>query len=119
MLNLAVLPFMPIVGAMTANLSQLIRGENTRKISVGLKTFITACAAFASVWFLLLVTAIYTGGDTNTAAGVEVLALFVAGLAVFSIFKLDRFIGERTQVWLYRLALPIMVISCLTVSLFG
>lgn len=119
MLNLFVVPLMPLVGALTANLSTMIRGESAIKLSIGMKTFVCAATAFASVWFALLVTAIYTGGDTNTLAGVEVLLLFMSGLIAYSVLKLERFITASVQLWLFRLALPLIVFACLLVMMFG
>lgn len=118
-LNINVVPLMPLVGMITANLNTMVRGESKASISIGMKTFVLASIAFATVWFALLVTAIYTGGDTNTLAGIEVLILFIIGLSGYSLLKLERFIGVMVQVWLYRLALPIVIISCLLVMLFG
>lgn len=122
MLNLAVIPLMPLVGALTANLSELIRGENKHyhpKMVIGTKTFTLAAAAFTTVWFALLVTAIYTGGDSNTLAGVEVLVLFLTGLGLYTGLKGSRFLNETAQVWLYRLALPTTLAACFLVARFG
>lgn len=119
MLNIFVTPLMLIVGALTANLSTMIRGESKLKLNIGMKTFVCAATAFASVWFALLVTAIYTGGDTNTLAGVEVLMLFLTGLIAYRLLKLDRFITASVQLWLFRLALPLILFSCWLVMMFG
>ncbi|WP_394203473.1 hypothetical protein [Shewanella waksmanii] len=119
MLNPLVIPIMPFVGAIAANLNELVRGESQIKRSIGMKTFASASAAFASVWFMLLVTAIYTGGDNNTIAGIEVIMLFLAGLGVYTAFKLGRFLSDDMQVWLYRLALPVMAVGCAVVAFLG
>ncbi|QLE85220.1 MULTISPECIES: hypothetical protein [Shewanella] len=119
MLNPLVIPIMPFIGAIAANLNELVRGESTLKRTIGMKTFASASAAFASVWFMLLITAIYTGGDSNTIAGVEVLMLFLAGLGTYSAFKLGRFLTDSMQVWLYRLALPVMALGCGVVAYLG
>ncbi len=122
MLNLVVVPLMPFVGALTANLSELIRGENKEfhpNLEVGTKTFTLAAVAFTLVWFALLVTAITTGGGADSIAGVEVLALFLIGLGFYLWVKATRFLSETAQVWIYRLALPSMLVACLLVSRFG
>ncbi|WP_076409580.1 hypothetical protein [Shewanella sp. UCD-KL12] len=122
MLNLVVVPLMPLVGALTANLSELIRGENKEfhpNLSVGIKTFTLAAAAFTLVWFALLITAITTGGGSDVLAGIEVLALFMIGLGLYLSLKATRFLSETAQLWMYRLALPVTLTACLLVSLFG
>ncbi|QFU22484.1 hypothetical protein FM038_010155 [Shewanella eurypsychrophilus] len=122
MLNLAVVPLMPLVGALTANLSELIRGENKSflpDLDIGVKTFTLAAAGFTVVWFALLVTAIFTGGDTDTLAGVEVLGLFLAGFALHSWLKGSRLLSPGVQLWTYRLAIPFILGACLLVTKLG
>ncbi len=122
MLNFIVVPLMPLVGALTANLNELIRGESAQlhpKMSIGIKTFSVAAAGFAVVWFALLITAIYTSGNISTRAGVEVLMLFLAGLGVTAALKGSRFISDRAQLWIYRLSLPFILLSSALVIKFG
>ncbi|MEC4724879.1 hypothetical protein HWQ46_04855 [Shewanella sp. D64] len=122
MLNLIVVPLMPLVGALTANLNELIRGESAQqhpKMSIGVKTFSLAVAGFAVVWFALLITAIYTSGNISTRAGVEVLMLFLVGFGLTVVFKASRFISDSAQLWIYRLALPIILLSSALVIQFG
>ncbi|EDP98740.1 hypothetical protein KT99_11844 [Shewanella benthica KT99] len=121
-LNLVVVPLMPLVGALTANLSELIRGENKAflpNLNVGMKTFSLAAAGFTVVWFALLVTAIFTGGDTDTIAGVEVLMLFLAGFALHSWLKGSRVFSPGVQLWTYRLAIPLILAACVLVTKLG
>ncbi|MBE7216616.1 hypothetical protein MK852_21730 [Shewanella benthica] len=122
MLNLVVVPLMPLVGALTANLSELIRGENKSflpNLNVGIKTFSLAAAGFTVVWFALLVTAIFTGGDTDTIAGVEVLMLFLAGFGLHSWLKGSRVFSPGVQLWTYRLAIPLILAACVLVTKLG
>ena len=122
MLNLVVVPLMPLVGALTANLSELIRGENKSflpNLNGGLKTFSLAAAGFTVVWFALLVTAIFTGGDTDTIAGVEVLMLFLAGFGLHSWLKGSRVFSPGVQLWTYRLAIPLILAACVLVTKLG
>ena len=122
MLNLVVVPLMPLVGALTANLSELIRGENKSflpNLDVGIKTFSLAAAGFTVVWFALLVTAIFTGGDTDTIAGVEVLMLFLAGFGLHSWLKGSRVFSPGVQLWTYRLAIPLILAACVLVTKLG
>ncbi|MBL4817407.1 hypothetical protein [Shewanella sp.] len=122
MLNLVVVPLMPLVGALTANLSELIRGENKSflpNLNVGMKTFSLAAAGFTVVWFALLVTAIFTGGDTDTIAGVEVLMLFLAGFGLHSWLKGSRVFSPGVQLWTYRLAIPLILAACVLVTKLG
>lgn len=122
MLNLIVVPLMPLVGALTANLNELIRGESTHlhpKMSIGVKTFTLAVAGFAVVWFALLITAIYTSGNISTRAGVEVLILFLVGFGLTASLKASRFVSDRVQLWIYRLALPLILLSSALVIQFG
>ncbi|WP_299789161.1 hypothetical protein [uncultured Shewanella sp.] len=122
MLNLIVLPLMPLVGALTANLNELVRGETLEshpKLTIGMKTFTAAAAGFAMVWFALLVTAIYAGGETDSVAGVEVLLLFLAGLFVYSAIKGSRLLSDKVQLWVYRLAIPFIFVSSFIVMKLG
>ncbi len=122
MLNLTVLPLMPLVGALTANLNELIRGESVKvhpKLTIGVKTFSVAAAGFAIVWFALLVTAIYAGGEADNIAGIEVLILFLAGFFIHSGSQASRLLSERTQLWVYRLSIPFILVSSLVVLKFG
>ena len=72
MLNPLVIPLVPIVGAVTANLTELIRGESKAwhpNMDIGMKTFTFAIAAYVLVWFALLVTAISVGGSNHMSSG--------------------------------------------------
>ena len=106
---------MPLVGMIAVNLNTMIRGESKAKVSVGIKTFVLASVAFSAQWFVLWATAIYTGGDTNTLAGIEVLALFVIGIFIYSLFQFEHFIG----CYYTALVISLVIISCLSVMAFG
>jgi len=121
-LNLTVLPLMPLVGALTANLNELIRGETVKvhpKLTIGMKTFSVAAAGFAIVWFALLVTAIYAGGEADNIAGIEVLILFLAGFFIHSGISASRLFNEGAQLWVYRLSIPFILVSSFIVLKFG
>ncbi|MCL1048895.1 hypothetical protein L2755_04530 [Shewanella abyssi] len=122
MLNLSVVPIMPILGMLTANLNELIRGEAIQwhpKLTIGIKTFNVAITAFAIIWFALLVTAIDVSELGGIIAGVEVLVLFLAGISFYSLVSLPKFIHRTIQLWLYRFALPIMLIGSFWVIQYG
>jgi len=121
-LNLTVLPLLPLVGALTANLNELIRGETVTvhpKLIIGMKTFSVAAAGFAIVWFALLVTAIYAGGEADNIAGIEVLVLFLAGFFIHSGVRASRLLSEGAQLWVYRLAIPFILVTSFIVLKFG
>ena len=122
MLNPAVIPLVPLIGALTANLTELIRGEFKvwhPNMDIGIKTFTLAIAAYVVVWFALLVTAINVGGDSNMSSGLEVLGFFMLGLGVYTFAKVTRFVSSGLQLWLYRLALPSLLLCCVLISHFG
>ena len=122
MLNPLVIPLVTIVGAVTANLTELIRGESKAwnpNMDIGMKTFTFAIAAYVLVWFALLVTAISVGGSNHMSSGFEVIGLFLAGLGVYTYGKGTRFVSSQLQLWLYRLALPGLLLSCGLISYFG
>ncbi|MDT3273890.1 hypothetical protein Q4Q54_10400 [Shewanella sp. SP2S2-4] len=122
MLNPAVIPLVPLIGALTANLTELIRGEFKvwhPNMDIGIKTFTLAIAAYVVVWFALLVTAINVGGDSNMSSGLEVLGFFMLGLGVYTFAKVTRFVSSALQLWLYRLALPSLLLCCVLISHFG
>ncbi|MCS6136226.1 hypothetical protein G3496_14940 [Shewanella baltica] len=122
MLNPAVIPLVPLIGALTANLTELIRGEFKvwhPNIDIGIKTFTLAIAAYVVVWFALLVTAINVGGGSNMSSGLEVLGFFMLGLGVYTFAKGTRFVSSELQLWLYRLALPSLLLCCVLISHFG
>lgn len=122
MLNPIIIPLVPIVGAVTANLTELIRGESKAwhpNIDVGMKTFTFAIAAYVVVWFALLVTAISVAGTNKMSSGFEVMVLFLLGLGVYTFGKGTRFVSSELQLWLYRLALPGLLLSCGLISYFG
>lgn len=113
---------MPILGMLTANLNELIRGEAIQwhpKLTIGIKTFNVAITAFAIIWFALLVTAIDVSQQGSVIAGVEVLVLFLAGISIYSLVSLSKFIHRTIQLWLYRFALPIMLFGSFLVIQFG
>ncbi|MCL1089533.1 hypothetical protein L2744_07915 [Shewanella profunda] len=122
MLNPAVIPLIPIVGAIAANLTELIRGESKiwhPEMEIGIKTFTLAITAYVAVWFALLVTAINAGGTSDMLAGFEVLGFFILGLGVYTFAKCSRFVTSALQLWIYRLALPCLLIFCTLISRFG
>ncbi|AAN55798.1 hypothetical protein HRJ35_15440 [Shewanella oneidensis MR-1] len=122
MLNPIVIPLVPMVGAVTANLTELIRGESKTwhpNIDIGMKTFIFAIAAYVVVWFALLVTAIIVGGTDHISSGLEVIGLFLLGLGFYTWGNGRRFVSSELQLWLYRLALPGVLLSCGVISYFG
>ncbi|WP_330147133.1 hypothetical protein [Shewanella oncorhynchi] len=122
MLNPEVIPLVPLIGALTANLTELIRGEFKvwhPNMDIGIKTFTLAIAAYVVVWFALLVTAINVGGDSNMSSGLEVLGFFMFGLGVYTFAKGTRFVSSEFQLWIYRLALPSLLLCCVLISHFG
>ena len=122
MLNPAVIPLVPLIGALTANLTELIRGEFKvwhPNMDIGIKTFTLAIAAYVVVWFALLVTAINVGGDSNMSSGLEVLGFFMLGFFVYTFAKGTRFVSSALQLWLYRVALPSLLLCCVLISHFG
>ncbi|MCG9966081.1 MAG: hypothetical protein ACRDCT_20690 [Shewanella sp.] len=122
MLNPIVIPLVPIVGAVTANLTELIRGESKvwhPNLNIGMKTFTFAIAAYVVVWFALLVTAISVAGTNQMSSGFEVMVLFLLGLGLYTLGKGTRFVNSQLQLWLYRLALPGLLLSCGLISYFG
>ncbi|MEZ9821409.1 hypothetical protein AB4238_12430 [Shewanella sp. 10N.286.45.A1] len=122
MINPLVLPVMSILGMMTANLNELVRGESARwhpKLIIGVKTFNAAAAGFAFIWFALLVTAISISDEYSVLSGVLVLGLFLAGILAYGLIHGAKFIGSNTQLWLYRLSLPLMAIGCYLVAQLG
>ncbi|MCL1094750.1 hypothetical protein [Shewanella kaireitica] len=122
MINPLVLPVMSILGMMTANLNELVRGESAHwhpKLVIGVKTFNAAAAGFAFIWFGLLITAISISDEYSVASGVLVLGLFLAGILAYGLIKGAKFIGSKAQLWLYRLSVPIMAIGCYLVAQLG
>ncbi|MGS0680121.1 hypothetical protein ACVBIL_03055 [Shewanella sp. 125m-7] len=122
MLNPIVIPIMPILGIITANINELIRGESSARLptlQLGVKTFNMAVAAFSIVWFALLIAAIDVSNANSVLAGIEVMGLFLAGIAIYTLFNGGKYLGERSQVWVYRLALPAVLAGSFFVSQFG
>lgn len=122
MLNPAVIPLVPIIGALTANLTELVRGESKiwhPEMEIGIKTFTFAITAYVAIWFALLVTAIYSGGTSDMLAGFEVLGFFLLGLGIYTFAKCSRFITRSLQLWIYRLALPCLLVCCTLITHFG
>ncbi|MCG9730701.1 hypothetical protein L1D44_12740 [Shewanella sp. Isolate13] len=122
MLNPIVIPIMPILGIITANINELIRGESLArfpKLQLGVKTFNLAVAAFTVVWFALLIAAIDVSNANSVLAGIQVMALFLAGIGAYTLFNGGRLLGEKSQLWLYRLALPTVLVGSFFVSQFG
>ncbi|WP_226684575.1 hypothetical protein [Shewanella indica] len=122
MLNPAMFPVMAMLGAIAANLTELVRGENSRwqpAMEIGVRTFSLAIAAYTVLWFALLTAAVYAGGDADVMAGVEVLGTFQVGMGIYSLFHLSRFISSKLQLWIYRLALPLVIGGSFLVSKFG
>lgn len=118
-LNPVVIPLMPIVGLLTAKLNVLLRGELKLSDPIGLKTIVSAACGFACVWFALLITAIYGGGESDLFAGGEVLLFFTLGFLFHRFVDLSRLIGAKAQLWLYRLSLPLIVVACFSVVNWG
>jgi len=122
MLNPAMFPVMAMLGAIAANLTELVRGENSwwqPAMEIGVRTFSLAIAAYTVLWFALLTAAVYAGGDADVMAGVEVLGTFLVGMGIYSLFHLSRFISSKLQLWIYRLALPLVIGGSFLVSKFG
>ncbi|ABZ76345.1 conserved hypothetical protein [Shewanella halifaxensis HAW-EB4] len=122
MLNPIVIPIMPILGIITANINELIRGESLARfpqLELGVKTFNLAVAAFTLVWFALLITAIDVSNAVSVFAGIEVMALFLAGIGAYTLFNGGKYFGQTSQLWLYRLALPTVLVGCFFVGQFG
>lgn len=113
---------MPILGIITANINELIRGESLARfptLQLGVKTFNLAVAAFTLVWFALLIAAIDVSNANSVLAGIEVMALFLAGIGAYTLFNGGRLLSEKSQLWLYRLALPAVLAGSFFVSQFG
>ncbi|MGI2853342.1 hypothetical protein ACRTDR_03830 [Shewanella algae] len=70
-------------------------------------------------YFALLTAAVYAGKGTDVVAGVEVLGTFLVGMGIYSLFQLSRFINDKVQLWIYRLALPLVIGGSFLVSKFG
>ncbi|GIU45748.1 hypothetical protein TUM4438_19940 [Shewanella sairae] len=122
MLNPIVIPIMPILGIITANINELIRGESSARLpqlQLGVKTFNAAVAAFSIVWFALLITAIDVSNANSVIAGIEVMGLFLAGIAIYTISNGGKYFGATTQLWVYRLALPLVLSGSFLVGQFG
>ncbi|PKG57676.1 hypothetical protein CXF83_15205 [Shewanella sp. Choline-02u-19] len=122
MINPLVIPIMPVLGVLTANLNELIRGEVVNlhpKLMIGIKTFNAAAAGFAFIWFALLVTAISISDQYSALTGALIIGLFLLGIAIYGIFKGAKFLSASTQVWIYRLALPLMALGSYLVVHFG
>ncbi|MGS0828001.1 hypothetical protein ACVBIO_19645 [Shewanella sp. 0m-8] len=122
MLNPIVIPIMPLLGIITANINELIRGESVArfpKLQLGVKTFNLAVAAFTVVWFALLVTAIDVSNANSVLAGIEVMVLFLAGIGIYTLSNGGKYFSEKTQLWVYRLALPTVLAGCFFVGQFG
>lgn len=122
MLNPIVIPIMPVLGIITANINELIRGESAARLpqlQLGVKTFNMAVAAFSIVWFALLITAIDVSNANSVIAGIEVMGLFLAGIAAYTLFNGGKYFGATTQLWVYRLALPIVLSGSFLVGQFG
>ncbi|GIU20694.1 hypothetical protein TUM4261_42900 [Shewanella sp. c952] len=99
-----------------------MRGENSRwqpAMEIGVRTFSLAIAAYTVLWFALLTAAVYAGGDADVIAGVEVLGIFLLAMGIYSLFHLSRFIGSKLQLWIYRLALPLVIGGSFLVCKFG
>ncbi|WP_025820658.1 hypothetical protein [Shewanella marina] len=119
MLSPMLLPIMPIIGAVTANINELIRDEAKQynpSLKVSIATYSFAIAAFVLVWFALLTAGIYITSETNVATGVEFMLLFLGGLMVYTFAKLGRFIGNGLQLWIYRLSLPLVLVGCYVIT---
>nr|WP_276521529.1 hypothetical protein [Shewanella sairae] len=113
---------MPILGIITANINELIRGESSARLpqlQLGVKTFNAAVAAFSIVWFALLITAIDVSNANSVIAGIEVMGLFLAGIAIYTISNGGKYFGATTQLWVYRLALPLVLSGSFLVGQFG
>ncbi|MCH1931678.1 hypothetical protein L9G16_15965 [Shewanella sp. A25] len=121
MLNPIVFPFALMIGAITANLTELIRGDSKLwhpTLEIGSKTFTVAIIAYVVVWFALLVTAIHVG-DSGFAAGFTIIGLFMAGLGGYQQLRATRFLNSNAQLWLYRLAFPSFLASFTLIGYFA
>ena len=113
---------MPLLGILTANINDLIRGESQSRfpeLKLGVSTFNMAIAAFTVVWFALLVTAIDISNSDNVFAGIEVISLFLAGVGVYTFMNGAKYFSQVSQLWAYRLTLPIILIGSFLVVQFG
>ncbi|MGL4474320.1 MAG: hypothetical protein ACRCT7_07670 [Shewanella sp.] len=114
MINLIVIPCALSLGALTANLTDFARGETAQRfpqLSLGSVTLTLAVISYTVMWFALLVSGIYSSDGEGFFAGMELLAVFAIGLAVYSFTPLKTLISQQAQIWLFRLALPMIVLS--------
>ncbi|BDM64599.1 hypothetical protein NFHSH190041_20510 [Shewanella sp. NFH-SH190041] len=122
MINLVLLPLITATGAVTANLTELVRGESGQwhpKLTIGTLTFYLAVTAYILVWFALLVSGIEVTSDEGVTFGVEYMLLFLAGLIIYTMAKASRFVSENVQLWIYRLALPLVAVTSFMAFKFG
>ncbi|MBV7314365.1 hypothetical protein [Shewanella sp. NIFS-20-20] len=123
MLNLSVVPGVFIMGAIAANLTEFARGETGARLpqfSLGVTTLTLAVLSYTIVWFALLVCGIYSSDGEGFFAGMELLGVFLAGICLYALLPVSRLITAATQRWIYRLALPIILLSTyLVVSIAG
>ena len=113
---------MPVLGMITANLNELVRGDVSNwhpKLTIGVKTFNAAAAGFAFIWFALLITAISISDQYNVLSGALVMGLFLLGIAGYGVFKGAKYLSANAQLWLYRLSLPLIAVGCYLVTQFG
>ena len=114
MLNLLLLPLTTATGAVTANLTDFVRGETSQHhedLSPDTLTFYLAVSAYILVWFGLLVSGIELTSAKGLWSGVEYIGLFIAGLVAYTLTKGGRFVGRGLQVWVWRLALPLVLVT--------
>lgn len=116
MINLLLFPLITATGAVTANLTEFVRGESERKLpnlQIDKLTFYTAVFAYVVVWFALLVSGIELTSQEGAIVGTEYVLLFLAGLLAYTLLNASRYIGNKGQLWIYRLSLPLMIVTSL------
>ncbi|MGI2260766.1 hypothetical protein [Shewanella sp. GXUN23E] len=114
MLNLLLLPLVTVTGAVTANLTDFVRGEATeyhKDLNPDTLTFYLAVGAYILVWFGLLVSGIELTAASGLASGIEYIGLFVAGLVAYMLFKGGRFLSNSAQMWVWRLSFPLVLLT--------
>lgn len=114
MFNLLLLPLVSITGAVTANLTELVRGESSEyhpKMAVSSTTMTFAVLAYVIVWFALLVSGIDISSDVSLTIGIEYLVFFMLGLLIYTLLKAGRFVSDGFQVFIYRISFPLILLT--------
>ena len=114
MFNIALFPLVLVTGAVTANLTELVRGESSEyhpSLAVSTTTMTSAITAYVVVWFALLISGIDISSDTSLAIGIEYLAFFMLGLVIYTVLKGGRFVSDSLQTFIYRISFPLVLLT--------